>query len=171
MFKIQYFVGYVLILSHTAVFSRVHWLDRYFLKLVGVFTPPFMLIAIMIFHVECHHAFMNNRWTQIGAVLLYMHIFLVHMVGPFILQPIYQILDQCRRRIQVTKDMYISARAFVANEFTDYVDVRCNICVVNRKDVVLIPCGHTVCHECVDKMIVCPHCRCHINDAYDMYIN
>lgn len=171
LFKIFEYVNNRLKDTITAVFSRVHWLDRYFLKLVGVFTAPFMLIVILIAISEGHRAFMNNHWAQIGAVLIYMHIFLVHMVGPFILRPIYQTIDECKRRIQLTKDMYNRARAFVSNDLTDYVDVRCNICVVNRKDVVLTPCGHTVCHVCVDKIDICPQCRCGINDAWDMYIN
>ena len=155
----------------TAVFSRLGWLDRYLLKLFGVMIAPFVVIIYLFAVSACHPAIMSNRWAQIGAVLFYMHIILVYMVGPFILQPLYQTIEEWKRRIQVTKDMYKRARAFVANEFTDFVDVKCNICVVNRKDVVLIPCGHTVCHVCVDKINICPQCRCGINDAWDMYIN
>lgn len=155
----------------TTVLSRVDWLNRYLLKLVVVIMAPFVAIVYLTFVAHSQRAFENNRWAQIGAVLFYMHVFLVYIVGPYILQPIYQTIDKWRHRIQVTKDMYISARAFISNEFTDYVDARCNICVVNRKDVVLIPCGHTVCHVCVDKINICPQCRRDIHTTQVMYIN
>lgn len=155
------------LLSHVDCLNRY----RYLLKLLEEVITKFMLVFYLIVVKEYLHAFMRNRWAQIGAVLCYIHIFLVYMVGPFILQPMYYTIDKWRRRIQVTKNMYKRARAFVANEFTDYVDAKCNICVENRKDVVLIPCGHTVCHVCVDKMDTCPQCRCGIDQVQDMYID
>ena len=42
---------------------------------------------------------------------------------------------------------------------------RCQICLTNLKDSIIIPCGHTACKECLDyqqkldKKILCPVCR------------
>lgn len=46
-------------------------------------------------------------------------------------------------------------------------DPECVICLINKKDIVLVPCGHfNLCSECVKKIKEsCPYCRGHI-DAF-----
>ena len=44
----------------------------------------------------------------------------------------------------------------------------CGICLTNTVNVVLIPCGHVTCKECLSKVDKCPFCRKEftVNDLY-----
>lgn len=177
---IHYFTGFLQIefltclknLSNTMM-SRLHWQDRYLLTFVGFMLCPF--VAIFYFAIVGHfiHHVMINRWAHIGALLFYQKIILVHIVGPYILQPMYKTNYECKKRMQVACAMYKRLIAFVSNQYTDYVDAKCNICIANRKDVVLIPCGHTICRECIDFIqdLKCPQCRRNILATNKMYID
>lgn len=50
----------------------------------------------------------------------------------------------------------------------------CSICIQVEKDTVLIPCSHTFCHTCVEKMIkingLCSYCRGKINGSHAMHL-
>ena len=51
---------------------------------------------------------------------------------------------------------------------------RCSICLQNDKDTVLIPCSHTFCHTCVDRMKemngLCAYCRGMITENHRMHL-
>ena len=50
----------------------------------------------------------------------------------------------------------------------------CSICLQNDKDTVLMPCSHTFCNTCVDRMKdingLCAYCRGEIADAHHMHL-
>ena len=37
--------------------------------------------------------------------------------------------------------------------------MECSICMENKIDCVLVPCGHMYCSKCIVGVDVCPHCR------------
>ena len=48
----------------------------------------------------------------------------------------------------------------------------CNICMTNIVDVFIIPCGHTICSECLKKSEKkCFVCRCTVEQTKKLYIN
>lgn len=36
---------------------------------------------------------------------------------------------------------------------------KCAVCYAGERNCAMVPCGHTFCKECVDKMARCPLCR------------
>jgi len=62
-------------------------------------------------------------------------------------------------------------RECLKDEDNDYEINICNICVTNKIDTCLNPCGHTFCLNCVDKMHnSCAMCRKIISTKIKMYI-
>jgi E3 ubiquitin-protein ligase XIAP len=44
-------------------------------------------------------------------------------------------------------------------------DLKCNICLINKKNVAYEPCGHvSSCRSCASRMNTCPICRTPISD-------
>ena len=48
---------------------------------------------------------------------------------------------------------------------------QCKICLTNSKSFekdqyphILVPCGHSFCHTCIDKLTKCPYCRINIEN-------
>lgn len=60
----------------------------------------------------------------------------------------------------------LSIKQCVKNHYEDKYD--CRICFANAKDVVLIPCGHFLCHVCVGRVQQCPMCRVRIQRSIPM---
>ena len=48
-------------------------------------------------------------------------------------------------------------------------DILCSICFDNRVDIVLTPCGHTFCENCLGKANECYKCRGTINSKHKIY--
>jgi len=48
----------------------------------------------------------------------------------------------------------------IASQYENKYD--CRVCMVNEKDIVLIPCGHFLCSQCIHKVNECPMCRAKI---------
>lgn len=46
----------------------------------------------------------------------------------------------------------------------------CEICLVNKKTIALVPCGHVWCSECASKVQTCPTCRANIISRLRIYI-
>lgn len=46
----------------------------------------------------------------------------------------------------------------------------CDICMANKKDIVLVPCGHTLCKECRPNIEKCHFCNSKINGHLEIYI-
>jgi len=44
----------------------------------------------------------------------------------------------------------------------------CRICMAREKDTVLIPCGHFLCNQCVQKVDCCPLCRANIDKTVQL---
>ena len=44
----------------------------------------------------------------------------------------------------------------------------CRVCMVNRKNTVLIPCGHCLCSNCVKRVTKCPMCRATIRRSVEL---
>lgn len=42
---------------------------------------------------------------------------------------------------------------------------QCKICFAYKKNAVMFPCMHSICHKCLEKMAKCPFCRGEITDA------
>jgi len=49
-------------------------------------------------------------------------------------------------------------------------DITCSICLEKGKSIVLIPCGHTFCKKCPEKLLECPICRSHINGHMKFFL-
>lgn len=51
------------------------------------------------------------------------------------------------------------------------VDInRCNVCYVNAKDIIIIPCGHySCCSDCIVNLVGCPVCRTNIEGKLNVY--
>lgn len=48
----------------------------------------------------------------------------------------------------------------------------CNVCLTNKINICINPCGHTFCSDCVDKMnFKCGMCRCNIGTKIKIYID
>lgn len=50
-------------------------------------------------------------------------------------------------------------------------DLLCPICFENRVNLVITPCGHTVCAECLDNSPLCFICRTIIQDKFKIFFN
>lgn len=49
-------------------------------------------------------------------------------------------------------------------------ELLCNICYLNRFDHAIIPCGHTLCKNCSEKILeICPTCRGTIKNIFKIY--
>lgn len=48
-------------------------------------------------------------------------------------------------------------------------DLLCPICFEKRVDIVLTPCGHTFCQECLGNTLECYSCRGNINTKHRIY--
>jgi hypothetical protein len=44
------------------------------------------------------------------------------------------------------------------------------VCFDNDKRCAIIPCGHTFCRMCVDKVTLCPTCRAPKQSALDVFL-
>lgn len=82
--------------------------------------------------------------------------------------------------LQIMFDMhigYIKSRQennIVAEEFyppNSVPEIECRICCENILDqYVLLPCAHTkICKSCIDKLIICPVCRVHVEKSMRIY--
>lgn len=49
--------------------------------------------------------------------------------------------------------------------------LECSICMENKVDSVLIPCGHLYCSECAKVLEVCPHCRNSFGRIQRIFLN
>tara|TARA_B110001469_G_C9635607_1_gene318668 strand:+ start:73 stop:507 length:435 start_codon:yes stop_codon:yes gene_type:complete len=49
-------------------------------------------------------------------------------------------------------------------------DLLCQICFDNRINVILTPCGHTFCKECLGNSITCFNCRSTIDKPFKLFI-
>ena len=49
-------------------------------------------------------------------------------------------------------------------------DLLCQICFDNRINVILTPCGHTFCTECVGNSTTCFNCRSTIDKSFKLFI-
>jgi len=47
--------------------------------------------------------------------------------------------------------------------------MECTICMENRVNCVLIPCGHVYCSDCVQSSNICPHCRTEFTQVQKLY--
>ena len=48
---------------------------------------------------------------------------------------------------------------------TSVEEEQCKICFLYKRDALLEPCGHSMCHVCLDKMTKCPFCRAVLTGA------
>lgn len=51
----------------------------------------------------------------------------------------------------------------------DPVTMCCRICLERRAVIALRPCGHTLCDQCVQQVLVCPFCRSLVMGMLQLY--
>jgi len=61
-------------------------------------------------------------------------------------------------------------KRFSKQEKVDDEVIQCNICMENKKNAVLKPCGHTFCYGCVKELKRCPNCRKDVKTVDPLYI-
>ena len=49
--------------------------------------------------------------------------------------------------------------------------MECTICMENKVNCVLIPCGHIFCHVCSEKQLNCYYCRKQITNKQQLYFS
>lgn len=45
----------------------------------------------------------------------------------------------------------------------------CRVCWSNKIDIVVVPCGHVLCHQCSCDISRCPFCRVRLSKKIKMY--
>lgn len=72
----------------------------------------------------------------------------------------------------ITYSIDSKLREYYVNQNYDILD--CYICMKNKRDKVLISCGHTICNNCYDILVMkskeCPLCRTKVNGCIDFYL-
>lgn len=45
----------------------------------------------------------------------------------------------------------------------------CQICFANKKNMIMVPCGHMICNKCIPTLNNCFFCRTPVNQVYRVY--
>ena len=81
---------------------------------------------------------------------------------------VYFSFQSLKRRLKVEKGKnYELKRCLEAHEDA-YL---CCVCMDRKECVVLIPCGHMSCDQCLEKIEVCPQCRSEVVESKKAFPN
>ena len=67
-------------------------------------------------------------------------------------------------------EMMVKIKPAVVQETKDEIDLTCTICLINKRSIAYVPCGHvSSCHSCAYRLNTCPHCRTPITKSLKLF--